>query len=116
MQQVNFTYKASGNASKDRNGGLLGGIVDPDFENKHADKWGFVMEPHYTVTLSDLFERYNMLHIIDYLSLDIEGAGSYIMKDFPFQHYKMKIMMIEWPKDDLQELLNKNGYVFLQKI
>jgi hypothetical protein len=116
MKQVDFTYKPSGDAFSLRDGGLYGGIVDPDFDNKQTDKEGYVTESRYTVTLVDLFERFNVPHVIDYLSLDVEGAESYIMKDFPFDDYVIKIMTIERPKDDLKELLDKYGYLFLQKI
>jgi len=116
MQQVDFTYKANGDAFTLKDGGLYGGIVNADFDNKMTDKKGFVTEPRYTVKLSDLFERYNVPSVIDYLSLDVEGAESYIMQDFPFANYTIQVMTVERPKKDLKELLNKNGYVFLDTI
>ena len=48
--------------------------------------------------------------VIDYLSLDVEGAETYIMRDFPFDKYKFKCMSVERPKDELLALLENNGY------
>ena len=104
MERVKFTF-----------GGVFGGIVDPNFDNKNTRKaHGF--ESRYTVTLSDLFERYNVPKVIDYLSLDVDGAESFIMRDFPFEHYKLKIMTVERPKEDLKDLLTRNGYVFVKQM
>lgn len=98
--------------------GVYGGIIAPGFDNKgvsNAGK-GQGVEQRYTVTLSDVFERYNVPPVIDYFSLDVEGAESYIMNDFPFEQYTVKIMTVERPKDDLKEILRKNGYVFVKEM
>lgn len=112
MEKVDFTYNASGTGIHE--GGLYGGIVHEDFDNtESSNKDGYVTEPRYTITLSDLFQRYNVPAVIDYLSLDVEGAESYIMKSFPFDRYKIKLMTVERPKNDLRELLKEAGYVLL---
>mmetsp|Transcript_7485 Transcript_7485/g.15503 ORF Transcript_7485/g.15503 Transcript_7485/m.15503 type:complete len:344 (-) Transcript_7485:75-1106(-) len=92
-----------------------GGIIDKDTDNK-ADKYKGERETRYTVSLLSVFKDYNVPKQIDYLSLDVEGAESLIMKNFPFSEYKFLFMTIERPKDDLKEVLKKNGYVFVADI
>ena len=41
--------------------------------------------PLYTVPLLEVLQRFRAPLIIDYLSLDIEGAEFFVMKDFPFK-------------------------------
>jgi hypothetical protein len=53
---------------------------------------------------------FNAPKIIDYLSLDVEGAELFIMKDFPFDRYVFKCMTVERPKDELKSLFERNGY------
>lgn len=118
MDPVTFSFKATGAEFTYYDGGLYGGIAAKDL-NKTRGISGtaqkdFVTEKRYTITLSDLFERYDVPRFIDYLSLDVEGAESYIMSNFPFQDYEIKILTVERPGGDLQELLRKHGYVFLK--
>ena len=54
--------------------------------------------------------------IIDYLSLDVEGAESMVFQNFDWDLYKFKFLTIERPKDDLKYLLNENGYREVRKI
>jgi hypothetical protein len=49
------------------------------------------------------------------MSLDVEGAETLVMQDFPFDTYKISFLTIERPKDDLRELLEKNGYKCMSK-
>lgn len=116
MAKVDFTYKASGESNTINDGGLFGGIVNPDFDNNETNKEGYVTELRYTIPLSDLFARYNVPQAIDYLSLDVEGAESYIMMGFPFDKYTIKILTVERPKQDLKDLLEQIGYVFLDTL
>ena len=51
-----------------------------------------------------------------YFSLDVEGAESLVMSDFPFEKYKFKIMTIERPTDDLKDLLRNHGYKQIMKL
>ena len=113
--------------------GTLGGIVSDEFDNKpppsitpmnnnttetyeprqQQQSGGTVIVKRYTVPLKYIFERYNVPKIIDYLSLDVEGAEYYIMKDFPFDTYSFRFLSIERPNEQLQEILKNNGYELL---
>ena len=68
MQEVQFKYP--------NRFGPKGGIVGEAFDNKEASKFG-EDQPRYTVTLRDVFERFGTPKMIDYLSLDVEGAGTF---------------------------------------
>ena len=50
---------------------------------------------------------------IDYLSLDIEGAGAWVFKTFPWDEYKFLVATIERPQAELQALLKANGYKYM---
>jgi hypothetical protein len=50
--------------------GPQGGIVNEQFDNKAASKFD-EDRPRYTVTLQEIFERFQTPKVIDYLSLDV---------------------------------------------
>jgi Methyltransferase FkbM domain len=105
MEEVRFKYP--------NRAGAQGGIVGAQFNNKNPSKFN---EDHlrYTVTLLDVFERFRTPKVIDYLSLDVEGAEEFIMQTFPFSQYRFNILTVERPSDTLKSLLATNGYVFLK--
>lgn len=85
-----------------------GGAVGQEFNNK--DKWKGRAVPKYTVTLLEILQRYNAPQQIDYLSLDVEGAEHFIMKNFPLDKYSISIMTVERPNDELKALLERHGF------
>lgn len=106
MEEIQFKYgtKAPGQKQGDlSDSGILGGIVNPAFDNEYPrsnDK----IKPRFTVTLEDVFRRYKVPSLIDYLSLDVEGAEMYIMSSFPFDRYRIKIITGERPTGTLMAL------------
>jgi hypothetical protein len=54
--------------------------------------------------------------VIDYFSLDVEGAELIVMKDFPFDKYTFKFLTIERPKPELIDLLQNQGYRQVKKL
>ncbi|KAI2498963.1 methyltransferase [Fragilaria crotonensis] len=104
MEEVRFRF----------NNGVFGGITGDGFDNrKEAEK---VADLKYTVTLKEILERFKAPKQIDYLSLDVEGAESFILEQFPWTDYNVSLMTIERPKEDLKALLDQNGYKFLKKL
>lgn len=93
--------------------GPTGGIVGKDFDNKKLNKK--VTDPtsvkRYTASLLSVLQTFNAPKVIDYISLDVEGAETYIMSGFPFDQYRFLCLTIERPKDELKELLKANGYI-----
>ena len=57
---------------------------------------------------------HNAPKTIEYLSLDVEGAETAVLKYFPFNKYKFLAMTIERPTKELNATLFKNDYTFVK--
>lgn len=90
---------------------LYGGIISPHTDNKRGAD--FIWKD--TKTLKEVLDKNNAPKIIDYFSLDVEGAETRILKNFPFNEYKFLSMSIERPTKMLQKILKKNKYVLIGK-
>ena len=102
-QAVDFLY--SGNEH--------GGIVGDMFDNKKR-KRDSVEE--YTITLHDIFRKYDVPQVIDYMSLDVEGAEEFVLRSFPFDRYRFNVLTIERPTDVVTSMLTEHGYTLLKTI
>jgi hypothetical protein len=60
--------------------GVFGEIVGKEVDNKKA---GANVEKRNLVSISTIFQVNHVPNIIDYFSLDVEGAESIVMEDFP---------------------------------
>ncbi|ACO68203.1 predicted protein [Micromonas commoda] len=89
------------------NGGR-GGIVGPGMDNKDKDKDS--KKIHLT-DLNDVFSVSKVPKIIDYFSLDIEGAETVAFKSIPFQTHIVYIFTIERPDESLRDGLRDRSYV-----
>jgi hypothetical protein len=85
------------------------GIVG--FDN--PDKEGRVFPTKYTISLRDLFRQKQVPRVIDYLSLDVEGAEEFILTNFPLGQYKISILTVERPSSTLMEFLRMHGFRLL---
>ena len=83
--------------------GTMGGIIGSDTDNK-TGKNKLKLK---TTTLENILEKNNAPKIIDYLSLDVEGAEFRVLKNFPFNKYKFLIMTIERPKKKFIKIIKK---------
>ena len=66
-----------------------------------------------TAPLWELLRRHHFPPVIDYLSLDIEGAEWVALKDFPFNEFRVLCRAIERGRksyDQLRAKLHKEGY------
>lgn len=67
-----------------------------------------------TITFQDLFEKYGVPKLIEYISIDVEGAEYEILQNFPFDSYKVKCWTIEHNfspmRSHIYDLLRKHGY------
>lgn len=104
MDEVHFRFDAGDHS------GIAGEGFDngPKFKSKSLRR--------YTVTLKEILERFNSPKIIDYLSLDVEGAEELIMLNFPLSEYRISILTVERPKGPLRDVLEKNGFKFLKRL
>lgn len=107
MQPIDF---AQGNGA-----GGLGGIVGDGMDNTHNKNRGR-LKRYYTVPLLEVLERFQAPTTLDYLSLDIEGAEYFVMKNFDFDKYTFKIMTVERPEPLLMSLLHTAGYKIIKKV
>jgi len=110
MEEVQFAYPGKAQAPQ-------GGIYGDQFRNKESNKKVHSTKiPQYTVTLRDIFRKFNVPHVIDYLSLDIEGAETFVMETFPFDQYKFKLLTIEGVDEKLQGILKTQGYKMIHSL
>ncbi len=96
--------------------GLVDGIIGDDTDNKKdsvpPDSDVLKMQ---TKTLEQVLDECNAPHVIDFLSIDVEGAETRIFKNFPFHKYTFLSMCVERPTLELHNQLCSEGYVFVKK-
>ena len=63
-----------------------------------------------------MLERFHVPKVIDYLSLDIEGAEYLVMQHFPFDDYQIKLLTVERPDKELKTLFAEKGYIHLKDL
>lgn len=90
--------------------GLYGGIVDADTDNKSLVQAGAQGVAVRTQKLEDVLKANNAPKVINYLSLDIEGAEERALREFPFSDWTFLCATIERPTPVLREVLSRNGY------
>ena len=95
--------------------GTVGGIIADDTDNQ-----GF-FDPDSTVSvqavkLSDLLAQSQSPRIIDYLTMDIEGAEERALLGFPFEDYIFRVATIERPSAKLRDKLAQNGYILVKEM
>ncbi len=95
--------------------GLFGGIVDEDTDNRDAEFNKDLIKIKTRPLVSILME-YNAPKVIDYLSIDVEGAEDRILCEFPFDEYRFNCLTIERPSSKLREILRLNGYILIKEI
>ena len=96
-----------------RRNGVFGGIVANDTDNLD-DRRLYVLDR--SVPLERILDAVHAPHLIDYLSLDVEGAESMVLVNFPFgRPYTILLISVERPKPDLQAYLRSYGYVLVYR-
>ena len=97
--------------------GMQGGIVGEGFDNAPSLREAELAEAEIievpTTTLMDELDRHNVPALIDYFSLDVEGAEGIVMKNFDYARYKFRFMTVERPPLALALELDRHGYVQL---
>jgi len=94
--------------------GMLGGIVSDELDNSEAVRGEELRAAEIvdikTTTLEIELDKANAPALIDFLSLDVEGAEWLVLKNFDFSKYKFRFAAIERPTPELDLLLHHNGY------
>ena len=65
-------------------------------------------------TLDQVLDENVAPRVIEYLSLDVEGLETRILRHFPFEKYTFLAMTVERPTPELNEILFRNGYQFVR--
>jgi hypothetical protein len=87
-------------------GGGFAGIIGYDNSNRQSTS------TFHTVSLETVFDTLGVPSVVDYFSLDIEGAEFYVMEKFPFHRYKFQVITVERPRR-LRVLLEQHDYVYV---
>jgi FkbM family methyltransferase len=99
--------------------GTVGGIVDDDVDNDPRRRPQLATSNRIVwkeaITLADLLARYDAPRTIEFLSIDVEGAETRILRTFPFHQHTFLAMCVERPTPALNRLLFENGYLFIRK-
>jgi FkbM family methyltransferase len=66
-------------------------------------------------TLDNILKKYNCPQVIDYLSIDVEGAEERILGQFCFDKYIFNCVTIERPSVQLRLVLAQNGYIIIKE-
>jgi len=97
---------------------VFGGIVAEDTDNT-----GGVLESEHVEilriparTLESILREENAPKVIDYCSIDVEGAEDRILCNFPFGEYMFRCMTVERPKARLRDVLARSGYKAVKEI
>ncbi len=94
--------------------GMLGGIVSNETDNNDLHRAQELRSAELiqlsTTTLAIELDLAGAPKLIDFMSLDIEGAEWLALKNFPFERYKFRCIAVERPSAALDLLLDQKGY------
>ena len=94
--------------------GVMEGIVSGDCDNN--DSAGFRTVEIKAMSLSEILLEHDAPQVIDYLSIDIEGAEDRALLSFPFSHFTFNCITIERPSRELRGKLNEHKYILIKEI
>jgi FkbM family methyltransferase len=106
-------------AISDKNSVVLFKTYEGDRFAGHISNEGYEIE---SLTLEKLLKDFDCPHVIDYISLDVEGIEFEILTKFPFDDYKVSLWTIEhasrWDNGAKQRkirgLMLSKGYKFVK--
>jgi len=96
--------------------GVDGGIVDRELRNNPSNVNNRNIIKISTRRLGDILREEKSPSIIDYLSIDIEGAEERVLGEFNFSDYLFRCITIERPSSRLRQKLKLNGYKLVKEI
>ncbi|CAJ1363479.1 unnamed protein product [Effrenium voratum] len=91
--------------------GIFGGIVGKEFDNHEG---GSDTEVFLLASLERILLETKVPRVIDYMSLDVEGAETAVMKTFPWKTHHIRVLGVERPKDELKAMLQEEGHTYLR--
>ena len=104
----NVTGDAVTFAFKGPTGGIVSNETDlkPEFTRGSPNKL-------ITVTLTLVLDALRAPRIIDYLSLDVEGAENWVLQGLNFKKYSIKVVSVERPSEYVHKILTEKGFRWL---
>lgn len=112
--------EVDGNPTDKKTGGIRGkGMDDHNVDGDNGDSGNVGVkgiDKRNLVSLFTVFKETNVPKVIDYLSLDAEGAKALVMDNFPWKDYTFKFLTVDSPDEDLTQALNSHGYEMVRKL
>ena len=98
--------------------GFLSGIIDASMDNRleNVEKEDARVIKVKTRDLFSILEEQKAPQVIDYFSIDVEGAETRILSEFPFDKYRFNCITMERPTKELRNILKQKGYVLIKEI
>ena len=93
----------------ERGGG--GGIVSEGTDNKPGSVAARNVKSFSTVAFGEMLAYAGAPKVIDYWSLDVEGAEELVLRATPFEEYTFLVITIERPTPACHGILSAKGYV-----
>jgi FkbM family methyltransferase len=97
--------------------GFMGGIISEDTDNALSRR-GSLINKHLrrvvtmrTTALPEILREAGAPPVIDYLSIDVEGAEYRILRDFPFDQFTFGAITVERPTLAIHTILTAAGYI-----
>ncbi len=95
--------------------GVCGGVVAADMDNVPGAA-SEATTPRRTRSLASILHDVGAPPVIDYLSLDVEGAENRVLAGFPFHEFAVRLMTIERPPPALESRLADLGFRVVRRI
>lgn len=89
------------------------GIVGADADNKQGYGRQVRMP---AVPMRRILSNFAAPPVIDYLSLDVEGAEDLVLSSFPFETHTVRVLSVERPSPYAVELLREHGFIFVRSL
>ncbi len=94
--------------------GLDGGIIRDERAGQDPDQGPIITLE--TKPLESVLKEANAPSVIDYFSIDVEGAETVILCSFPFDSYRFNCLTVERPGLPARKALARNGYRLVKDV
>lgn len=95
--------------------GMNGGILGDNLDNRVHPSASRVQRIKTVPLMNVLLER-AVPRIIDYMSIDVEGAEDRVLESFDFDQYQFNCLTIERPSERLRKTFGDHGYLLIKEI
>lgn len=106
-EEIPFKYR---NAGKEA---AYAGLIKKGMKQSHrTPNEGTV----FTTTLNDIFKFFKLPRVVDYLSIDVEGAEDFVLLDFDWDSYHFNAITIEQPTELMKLKLAQENYWYVTQL